>query len=163
MSKLKKLWNENRVMVVLSIIVVICFVVIFGVVVQYFFGSSSSSYGERLDDIQDIPFDEEAQTNLKGLLENENLVSQSVEVRGKIIYVVLKYSDQVALDDAKSLVEEAYLGIDEKYRLHYDFNVTLMQDKTEEVSGYLLMGAKNVSSENFVWSNNRPVTSEEES
>ena len=41
------------------------------------------------------------------------------------------------------------------------YNVTISQDATEASTGYCLMGAKNVSSASFVWSNNTPVTTEE--
>ena len=59
MKKIKELWNKNRVMFVLTTIVIVCFIIILVVVLQMFFGVSSSPYGDRLDNIQDMPFTDE--------------------------------------------------------------------------------------------------------
>lgn len=161
MNKLKKLWNENRVMLVLGIIVIVCIIVIMVVMMQYFFGATSSSYGDRLDSISSTPFDDEAKKALESAYASENLESISIETRGKIDYVIVKYYATVSLSDAQTKSLEAYQTIDEKYRKLYDYNVTVSQDATEIGTGYHLMGAKNVSSENFVWSNNTPIKAEE--
>lgn len=157
MEKIKKLWNENRVMFVLGIIVIVCILIMMGVMLKYFFGTSSSSYGDRLESIESIPFTEDAQNQIKENLTSEHLISVSVDVRGKVIYVIMKYDHSVSLAEAQSKAVEVYNKVDEKYRKLYDFNATVVQDATEESSGYRLMGAKNVSSDNFVWNNNTPI------
>lgn len=161
MNKLKKLWNENRIMLVLGIIVFLCFLVIAYIMFQYFFGVTTSNYGDRLESIQEVVYDEMAKSSLESSYQDEHLVYFSVDVRGKIIYVRVKYDATVALSDAQKKSVEAYQTIDEKYRNLYDYNVTISQDATEASTGYCLMGAKNVSSASFVWSNNTPVTTEE--
>lgn len=161
MNKLKKLWNENRIMLVLGIIVFLCFLVIAYIMFQYFFGVTTSNYGDRLESIQEVVYDEMAKSSLESSYQDEHLVDFSVDVRGKIIYVRVKYDATVSLSDAQKKSVEAYQTIDEKYRNLYDYNVTISQDATEASTGYCLMGAKNVSSANFVWSNNTPVTTEE--
>jgi hypothetical protein len=161
MNKLKKLWNENRIMLVLGIIVFLCFLVIAYIMFQYFFGVTTSNYGDRLESIQEVVYDEMAKSSLESSYQDEHLVDFSVDVRGKIIYVRVKYDATVALSDAQKKSVEAYQTIDEKYRNLYDYNVTISQDATEASTGYCLMGAKNVSSASFVWSNNTPVTTEE--
>ena len=161
MNKLKKLWNENRIMLVLGIIVFLCFLVIAYIMFQYFFGVTTSNYGDRLESIQEVVYDEMAKSSLESSYQDEHLVDFSVDVRGKIIYVRVKYDATVALSDAQKKSVEAYQTIDEKYRNLYDYNVTISQDATEASTGYCLMGAKNVSSASFVWSNNTQVTTEE--
>lgn len=161
MNKLKKLWKENRVLLVLGLIVVACIIVIMIVMFQYFFGVTTSSYGDRLDSIQSVPFDNEAIQSLESSYQDEHLVSVKIETRGKIIYALVKYDAAVSLADAQAKSIEAYNKIEEQYRKLYDFNVTVIQDATEVGTGYHLMGAKNVSSESFVWSNNTPIQSGE--
>ena len=161
MNKLKKLWNENRIMLVLGIIVFLCFLVIAYIMFQYFFGVTTSNYGDRLESIQEVVYDEMAKSSLESSYQDEHLVDFSVDVRGKIIYVRVKYDATVSLSDAQKKSVEAYQTIDEKYRNLYDYNVTISQDATEASTGYCLMGAKKVSSASFVWSNNTPVTTEE--
>jgi len=157
MNKIKKLWNENRVMLVLGMIVLLCIVIIMVVMFQYFFGATSSSYGDRLSDIQDHPFTSEAQTQLKESFASEHLLDTNVTVRGKIIYVILTYDETVAMAEAQKKAVDVYNALEETYRKLYDFNVTLLQEKSESSNGYHIMGAKNVSGDNFVWSNNTPV------
>jgi len=157
MKKLKKLWNNNRVMFVLGIIVVICVIIILFVMVQYFFGTSKSNYGDRLDDIVTVPFHDEQKDALKKSLTTEHTTDVSVDVKGKIVYIIARFDASVSLDDAKKLASESVLHLEEQYRNLYDFNVTLVQDVTDINTGYTMMGAKNASSEIFAWSNNTPL------
>lgn len=120
MNKLKKLWNENRIMLVLGIIVFLCFLVIAYIMFQYFFGVTTSNYGDRLESIQEVVYDEMAKSSLESSYQDEHLVDFSVDVRGKIIYVRVKYDATVALSDAQKKSVEAYQTIDEKYRNLYD-------------------------------------------
>jgi hypothetical protein len=148
-------------MFVLSIIVLLCIIVIMGVMFKYFFGVSTSNYGDRLKDIQEVVFDDDARKSLTEAYQDEHLKNLTIETRGKIIYVRAKYDETVSLSDAQVKSFEAYQTIDEKYRKLYDYNVTLSQDALEIGTGYYMMGAKNVSSESFVWSNNTPIKAEE--
>ena len=50
MNKFKKMWNENRVLMVLAIVLVVCFTIILLVSLTYFYGSSDSESGDRLKD-----------------------------------------------------------------------------------------------------------------
>lgn len=157
MKKIKKIWNENRVMFVLGIIVILCALIVMGVMVKYFFGTSSSSYGDRLEGISSTPFTEESQNKICEDFQSEHLVNISIDVRGKIVYIITKYDSSVSLAEAQKKAVEVVGKIDESYKKIYDFSVTVSQDATEDIKGYHLMGAKNASSENFVWSNNTPV------
>ncbi len=157
MKGLKKLWNENRVMLVLGMIVIVCIIIISIIVVQYFFGVNTSNYGNRLDNLQDVPITDDVKKAIEDGFPAENTLKCSVDVRGKIIYVIVTFNDQVSLTDAQTKSVDVYNALDEKYRNVYDFNITILQDKTETVAGYSLMGSKNVSAEHFKWSNNTPI------
>lgn len=155
MNKIKKLWKENRVMFVLAIVILICFLIIMGVMFKYFFGTSSSSYGNRLDDISTLPFEEVDKNKMIDYLSSEHTKKVSVDVKGKVIYVVAVFDETISLIDAQNKLVDSYQEMDGKYKKLYDFNVTVSQDPSQ-VDAYTLMGAKNVSSDNFIWSNNSP-------
>lgn len=157
MRKIKKLWNNNRVLFVLSITVILCIIIILGVMIKYFFGTSKSSYGDRLDDIASVPFQDEQKSTIKDTLTTEHTNDISIEVKGKIVYIIARFDESVSLDEAKKMASESVLKLEEKYRNLYDFNVTLVQEVTDINTGYTMMGAKNASSENFAWSNNTPL------
>jgi len=59
MKKMKKIWDNNRILIILSTIIIICFFIIVGICFKYFFGASSSNYGDRLDNIQNVTLKEE--------------------------------------------------------------------------------------------------------
>lgn len=158
MEKIKKLWNDNRVMFVLGMIVFLCVFIILFVMFQYFFGTSSSSYGNRLDDISSVPFDASSEEQVKNGFDPEHTLDVSVSVKGKVVYIIAKFDETVSMSAAQGRAVEVYQTIDEKYRNLYDFNVTVVQDATEINTGYSMMGAKNVSSDSFSWSNNTPVS-----
>ena len=104
MKKIKDFWNRNRVLIVLLLIVIICFCIMGVVVVKYFVGINTSVYGDRLEDIEDLPFKEEDQTSLINLIrENEIVDDVSVNVRGKIIYIRIVFNDKATLDAAKGV------------------------------------------------------------
>lgn len=157
MKKIKKLWNDNRVMFVLLLIVIVCIFIMLLVMTKYFFGTSSSSYGDRLEDISSLPFEESEQQKIRSSFASEHLESVSVDVKGKVVYIIAKFDSEVSMADAQSKAVEVYQGIDSKYLKYYDFNVTVVQDAYGDAYGYCMMGAKNVSSENFVWNNNSPI------
>ncbi len=156
MNKIKNLWKENRVMFVLAIVVIICIFIIMGVMFKYFFGTSKSSYGDRLNDISSLPFEEVDKNKMMDSIRSEHTLNVSVDVKGKIIYVVAVFDGTVSLIDAQNKLVDAYQEMDGKYKKLYDFNVTVSQDAST-VDAYTLMGAKNASSDNFIWSNNSPI------
>ena len=154
MNRIKKMWNENRVMMVLGIIVLVCMIVILIVVANYFFGVSSSNYGSLLDDIQNVPFEETDKDKIVEEFQMEHLEKVTVDVRGKIIYIMALFSKEATLLDAQNKAVDVFNHVDEKYRKLYDFNITVYQESTDDFQGFHLMGAKNVSSSSFIWSNN---------
>ena len=159
MDKIKKAWRENRVMFVLTIVVILCIIIILGVMFKYFMGGSSSSYGDRLDNIANTPVTQEIQDNIKSKFVTDAMDSVSIEIKGKIIYVIAKFKTGISLTEAQSKASESYNALTDDYKKLYDYNVTIVQDANESGGGFCLMGAKNINSGAFVWSNNTPVSS----
>ncbi len=156
MKKLKSIWDNNRVMFVLGIVILICSILVLSVGFRYFFGNSSSSYGDRLDDISDMPFASEDIDLIKTSF-GEHIYEVSVDVKGKIVYIIATFDGAMGLDNAKNAALDVYNKIDTKYRSYYDYNFTITQTTGDGSNDFCLMGAKNVSSDNFVWSNLTPV------
>lgn len=163
MKKLKNLWVENRVLLVLFIIVVICFFVILGVCVSYFFGSSKSSYGDRLDGIKEVEISKEMKNNFVDTMEADELISDATfKTQGKIIYITLTFKDEVTLVEAQSKALASLANFEEKYQNFYDFHYTLKGNKTDTSEGFLVMGAKNVNGTGLVWNNNTEIETDSE-
>ncbi len=163
MKKIKKLWVENRVLFVLFLIVIICLFVIAGVAFKYFFGATKSSYGDRLNSIQDIPITDEIKNSvLSKLSEDETILDSKIDVKGKVVYLTINFKEGVSLEDAKNKALASLDYFEETYRTNYDFNYTIKEETTEANVGFLLMGAKNMHGSGLVWNNNTKVETNEE-
>lgn len=163
MKKIKKLWMENRVLFVLFIIIVVCACIILGVIFKYFFGATKSSYGERLDGIEEVLVTDSMKSDFVSSVQNEFITNAKLDVRGKIIYIYLTFNEGVSLVEAQSKALEALQTFEQKYLDFYDFHFTLKSDATENSEGFLIMGAKNVNGSGLVWNNNTPVETDSES
>ncbi len=162
MKKIKNFWNQNRVLFVLFIIVFVCAIIILGVVLKYFFGSSKSSYGDRLDGIQEVEITDEVKNHFLESFNNDELVSNAtIHIKGKIIYITLHFKDGVSLVEAQSKALASLTSFEEKYLEFYDFHYTLKGEATENSDGFLIMGAKNVNGSGLVWNNNTEIPKEE--
>ena len=118
MKKIKNWWDSNRVLFVLCVIVIICFLIMGFVVVKYFVGLNTSAYGDRLDDIADLPFTEEAQNNIiNKLKESETVTDVTVHSQGKIIYIRITFTN-TSLDRAKEIAATALEVISDEYKQH---------------------------------------------
>lgn len=161
MKKLKNLWVENRVLFVLLIIVIICLITIISVCISYFFGSYKSSYGERLNGIEDVLVTDEIKNNFFESIEKDELIeSANIDTKGKIIYISFTFKDGVTLVEAESKALASLMIFEQKYLDFYDFNFTLKEETTENNAGFLIMGARNVNGNGLVWNNNTEVISE---
>ena len=162
MKKIKNLWMNNRVLFVLTTIVLVCFLVMGVVVIKYFVGVSTSEYGDRLEDIENLPLkDEDKQAIENKLKENENVQEVTVHTQGKIIYIRIVFTN-TSLDRAKEIAATTLEVINDEYKSHYDIHYTLVQEATDTAEGYTIMGSRNIrSTSSIIWNNNTPITSED--
>ncbi len=163
MKKIKKMWVENRVLFVLFMTVLICLFIILAVVLKYFFGASSSSYGNRLDGINEVEVTDELKNNFIASMKDDALIDDAtIKTKGKIIYITLNFKDDVTLEEAQSKALASLMAFEQNYLDFYDFNYTLKRNATENSEGFLIMGARNVNGSGLVWNNNTEVAKDEE-
>lgn len=162
MKKLKELWGKNKVLIVLGIILVICLVAIIIVTFSFFLGGNKGVYGDRLKDIDKHPVTETLKSEYVTALEAENSVtSVSMDIKGKIIYIIINFVSDTALNDAEALATLSLDKLGEDILSFYDINFTLKCEKSENSEGFTILGAKNVAGSGLVWNNNTPLESEE--
>jgi len=157
MKKIKNLWNNNRILLVLATIVIICFIIIAVVCFNYFFGSSSSKYGNRLENISEIPLkDEDKEQIISKLKENDTVTDVQVHTQGKIIYIRIAFTN-VTVERAKEIAKSSLEMFNEDYQKNYDLHYTLVCEAKENQAGFTIMGAKNINRTIIIWNNNNPV------
>lgn len=163
MKKIKKLWMENRVLFVLFLIVIICAFVILGVLFKYFFGATKSNYGDRLEGISEVEITDTMKNDFLSSVKNNEVISDAtIDVRGKIVYIHLNFTEGASLVEAQSKALESLQLFEQNYLDFYDFHFTLKSNATETSEGFLIMGAKNVNGSGLVWNNNTPVETDSE-
>ena len=164
MKKLKKIWQENSVLFVLLFILIACLVAISVVVVTYFVGDSSSKYGDRLEGIEDYPFDEDMQNEIiSKIKENEIVEDVTMRVSGKSIYVMITFVPETTLVEGQSIALSSLDYFSEETLSFYDLEYMIEAEATEETEGFQIIGAKNVSGTGgTVWNNNTEFETEEE-
>ena len=164
MKKLKKIWQENSVLFVLLFILIACLIAISVVVITYFVGDSSSKYGDRLEGIEDYPFDEDMKNEIiSKIKENEIVEDVTMRVSGKSIYVMITFVPETTLVEGQSIALSSLDYFSEETLSFYDLEYMIEAEATEETEGFQLIGAKNVSGTGgIVWNNNTEFETEEE-
>lgn len=163
MKKLKKIWQENSVLFVLLFILIACLIAISVVVITYFVGDSSSKYGDRLEGIEDYPFDSDMQDEIIGKIEENEIVQDvTMRVSGKIIYITITFAPGTTLVEGQSIALASLEHFGEDTLSFYDLEYMIQADDTEDAEGFQLIGAKNVSGTGgIVWNNNTEFESED--
>jgi hypothetical protein len=72
-------------------------------------------------------------------------------IKGRIIYVEIKFDENITLDNAKKLVENSMSLFDEDTLSYYDVQFIIQSDN------FTIMASKNSAAENISWNNNTPI------
>lgn len=162
MKKLKELWGNNKVLIVLGIILIICLIAIITVTFSFFLGGNKGVYGDRLNGIDKHPVTNNIKSEYKTSLESEKSVTKvSIDTKGKIIYIIINFASDTSLEDAKNLAASSLEKLNEDILSFYDISFTLKCEKSENSEGFTILGAKNVAGSGLIWNNNTPLESEE--
>lgn len=151
---MKKLWKQNKVLVVLAFIILIALVAMLVGLFTYFYKRNVSVYGNRLNGIENHPIEEKLDEKIKGLFES-GVESVKTDVRGKIIYVIMDVAKDTPKDTAKGYAQTALSSISEDTINFYDiqFMMTCTSEDKEEKE-YPVLGYKNSSFQTISWTNN---------
>lgn len=162
MNKLKELWGNNKVLIVLGCILVICLIAILIVTFSFFLGGSKSVYGDRLKKQENVKVTDNIKNEyIANLTNDKDVESVSMDVKGAIIYITINFAGDISLNDAKSKTAASLTSFSEEILSVYDLGFTIKSPKTENSDGFIMLGAKNVAGTGLSWRNNTQVESEE--
>ncbi len=148
---MKKIIKENKVLFVLSIIILICLVLIAVGLISYFYSEDDDVYGSRLDGIEDYPISESIDNDIKSLYES-GVVDVNVDVRGKIIYIIMDVSSGVSTVDAQNMAIKALEKFTDEEKNFYDIQFTMTCNTSEEaLSTYPMEGYKRAGNAQIMW------------
>ncbi len=153
---MKRKLKQNRVLLALAVIIIISLILMAIGLVSYFYGNNDDKYGDRLKDKDKYPISENISEEIKSLYE-KNVNDVKVDVRGKIIYIILNVDKDTSSIDAQSYAESALEKFTEEELKYYDiqFMITCKDEEKEEDMElvYPLEGYKNSNSMVIVWTN----------
>lgn len=152
MKKIKKLWNENRILMILGAVLIVCFIAILIVTLTYFVGSRETKYGSRLENMKTHITEKEQNKYIEGLEANENVNKVRFRVSGKTLYISVTFKDEIKLEDAKPIIEASLENFSDEIKETYDINYTIKN------SAFTVMGSRNVSGNGLSWNNNNVET-----
>ncbi|MBR1679888.1 MAG: hypothetical protein IJ743_01700 [Bacilli bacterium] len=162
MKKIKEIWDNNRIILVLSLIIILCFMIMLFIGIKLFVGMSSSPYGDRLEGISEHPFTDEIKTSIMNKIkESDKVLTVNVHDQGKIIYVQVSFTG-ISLDKAKEIIQGSLESFTEDIQKNYDIEFILTEEASEEVPGFTIIGAKNIQRNAISWNNNTPYEVEKE-
>ena len=161
MNKIKKAWQNNKILIVLLSILIICLIAILVVSLTFFLGENKSVYGDRLNDIKNCPVTKKIKSDYISYLENnDDIVDASISVKGKILYIGIEFKEDYELIEAQGKASLSLDKLPKDILKHYDVQFTISSKETENSDGFIMMGAKNVSGSGVVWNNGTKIESE---
>ena len=157
MKKLKNLWMNNRILLILGVILLACFIAIIVVTTTFFVGNKKSADGGRCENLKVQISDKEQNEYVSKVEENPNVEKVRFRVRCKTIYISVKFKNDVKLEDKKKAVEDSLELLSDKVKETYDMNFTINLDEKTH-----MMASRNVSGNGLSWNNNTPVEEKKE-
>lgn len=120
-----------------------------------------ASYGDRLEGIEDYPLDdslfETIETTLK---ENEQILSVTNKVHGKIINLMITVSEDVTVDVAKTIASSTVSMFEDNLKF-YSLQVYVLKEN-KELNNFPIIGYKGVDTEELVFTKDREIVVSEE-
>ncbi|MBR5662278.1 MAG: hypothetical protein IKX00_01340 [Bacilli bacterium] len=151
MKKLKNLWANNRILLILGVILIACIIAIIIVFLTYFVGTKKSVYGSRFDNMKTHIKEAEQNSYIQAVEERSGVEKATLRVKGKTMYIRVVFKDDIKLDDAKKIIDSSLEKFSDDVKETYDMNFTIKN------SSFVLMGARNASGNGLSWNNNTPV------
>ena len=154
---MKKLWKENRVLLMLFIVLFVCFIAILSVCLTFFYNRNVTEYGNRLDGIENYPITTKFKESFENkVLENEHVEKVKITIKGRMIYLHIDFDSEIALEEAQNVATASLENFSEKYLGFYDINYVLVSDN------FTMLGAKTTKIDYISWNNNRDFETDEE-
>lgn len=117
-----------------------------------------SIYGSRLEGIEKVKITDYRKKEIKGIFLEEELVeSVDVDVKGKIINIIIKGKEKYTIEEAKKKIIEGIKSLKKEETEFYDVQFFVSNENIK----YTLIGYKNKNSEEISWSEYVEVTDEE--
>ena len=121
-----KLIKRHKGLAIVGGLTLILLIVIFAMFSRMIFSNGKGEYGDRLNNIVDIPKDA-TDKMISEIKPKDEVEDVTVRTQGKIIYVTITYGEKVSKDKAKEIATKVLEYYDEDVKKCYDFEFLLTQ------------------------------------
>ena len=154
---MRRVFKENKTLFILAIIILVSLVIMGIGLISYFYGNNKNPYGDRLKDISEHKISDSISSDIKEIY-TEGVNSVDVEIKGKIVYIIMDVIDGVSKIDAEGYAVKALDKFKSEDLDYYDiqFLITCKDEivSEDEVKVYPIAGAKKAKGSQVIWSNN---------
>ena len=145
--------KHKKLIIALVIILLLVIGVLF--IVKYLSpNKGKDEYGNRLKGIEKVEITKETQNKfVKELEEKEKVSKASVNIKGRLINIIITLKEDVSRDSAKELANDSLDFFEEEELKYYDIQVYLKNEDSKD-EDYPIIGYQHKTKEKLVWSNN---------
>ena len=152
---MKKFIKNNKLTVITFIICLIFVILVFTIKLTFFPNEGRAIYGDRLDGIKEVEVTSKQQKSIVSKLEEkEEVKSIDIDIKGRILNVIITVDDDVELDASKALSALIIENLEEDQTTYYDIQV-FIKKSNEEDTRFPIIGYKYQDKDEFSWSKDR--------
>ena len=145
--RVRRFYRNNRIYCILMGISFASIVLIILALLAHFIHQNTSNpYGNRLEDIKKYPVQENIDESKAKTQENELVENVSVEIKGKIIWFVIKVKEDASLEDMQNVGTSTLQYFSQENLGYYDIHYLIQR---EGKKGYF--GDKSASASTITW------------
>ena len=154
---MKKFIKNNKLTVITFIICLIFVILVFTIKLTFFPNEGRAIYGDRLDGIKEVEVTSKQQKSIVSKLEEkEEVKSIDIDIKGRILNVIITVDDDVELDASKALSALIIENLEEDQTTYYDIQV-FIKKSNEEDTRFPIIGYKHQDKDELSWSKDRWV------
>lgn len=154
---MKKFFKKYKIYLVIFILLLVLGGIVYSLKTFLYPDDLKSVYGNRLNGIEDVKISADRISALTNQIkENEAIDTVKVEIKGKIINVIIGGS--LTIEESEELLNGTLESFSEEEIAYYDFQFFA----TNEELKYKLIGYKNKTTESTVWTEVSEVDENEE-
>lgn len=146
-------------LVILGVLIVLIIVAIIIALRSFLYPDDLKSiYGNRLNDIEQYAISNaELNEITEKSKEIENIKDLSIDVKGKIVNIMLEVEEESKVEDIKKSMESTLKNFDDELIEYYDFQFFLTNENLE----FIIIGYKNKNNEEIVYTEYTKVSEED--
>ena len=152
-----KVIKRHKGLAIVGGLTLILLVIIFAVFSRMIFSNGKGEYGDRLNNIVNIP---ETLTSkvIEEFKTKDEIEDIKIRTQGKIVYITITFAENVGKDNAKDIAGKILELYDDEIKKCYDFEFILTQKEKLDEEGndtaFTVVGTKHPEKDGVSWTRN---------